>query len=236
MTTIRASINLDARWNRVPGIRVSDGEVEIDVERYFYRYEDPAWRIVPWEKVQQHWDTLDETSESALEQNCLEFISSHSRQTQDPCEVLENAEKAYTFLFREDRDDLDGLPYLTSSHLKILREVSTLMALNKVDRDGCARNVGPAWFFPICSQEVFNLTDKETEEVDELYHGGFFLETRRVESIKAHTALGGRLVHGCSGKPDMSGGCVLEYGASIEGFHADLRKFRDPWMQSIRSW
>ncbi|MEV8153393.1 hypothetical protein AB0R11_12375, partial [Streptomyces fradiae] len=28
-------------------------------------------------------------------------------------------------------------------------------------------------------------------------HGGWFNEPRRIESIKAHAALGGRLLHGC---------------------------------------
>ena len=33
------------------------------------------------------------------------------------------------------------------------------MALNRVARDGRARNVGPAWFFPVCAQVVFDLND-----------------------------------------------------------------------------
>ena len=108
------------------------------------------------------------------------------------------------------------------------------MALDQVARDGTIRNVGPAWFFPVAAQVVFDLTEDETLQVDELYHGGFFHEGRRINSIKAHTALGGRLVHGCSGSPDMAGGSVAPYGVDVARFHAELTRFRDEWIAAVR--
>jgi hypothetical protein len=110
------------------------------------------------------------------------------------------------------------------------------MSLNRVDQDGRARNVGPAWFLPNCTQKVFDLSDKEAEFIDELYHGTFFTEARRVDSVKVHTALGGRLVHGCQGSVNLSGGCVVGYGTSIQNFHDDLKSFRDEWVKEIQSW
>lgn len=236
MAIINANITLDPRWERVPGVSVFDNGVEIDTEQYFFRYEKPLWKVVDWAKVQAKWDELDETSDTSLEQKCLDFIHEHSKPTTDPSEVLENAEKMYDFLYDEKRLDLSGLPYVTGTHLKALKEASTMMALNRVDRDGKARNVGPAWFFPVCTQKVFDLSDEESVEVDELYHGGFFTESRRIDGVKAHCALGGRLVHGCQGAPNMAGGCILEYGSSIEGFHDDLISFRDEWIKAIKDW
>jgi outer membrane murein-binding lipoprotein Lpp len=58
---------------------------------------------------------------------------------------------------------------------------------------------------------------------------------RRIESIKAHAALGGRLVHGCQSVPNQSGGAVVPYGASIDRFRQDLDAFRAEWLAAIRS-
>jgi len=236
MSYIQAKIKLDPRWERVPGVKVTDDGVTIDPNKYFFRYEEPQWRIVDWEKVAENWEQLDESEGTTLEQKCLNFIKEHAITTNDPKLVLENSEKMYEFLYDSNRLDLSGLPHVNEKHLQALKEASTMMALNRVDRDGRARNVGPAWFFPVCTQKVFDLSDGETVEVDELYHGGFFTESRRVDGIKAHTALGGRLVHGCQGSANMAGGCVLEYGSSVEGFHDDLKSFRDEWIQVIKNW
>ncbi|MCP5197404.1 MAG: hypothetical protein H6974_11565 [Gammaproteobacteria bacterium] len=236
MTTFSARISLDPRWNRVPGISVQEDKITIDTAKYFYRYENPVWRMIEWETVLQYWPFLRETSEKSLEQCCLEFINCHSKITQNPSIVLQNAEKVYAFLFDEQRPDISDIPFLTSKLLTVLRETSTLMALNRVEADGHASNVGPAWFFPVCSQKVFDLTNDESDHVDELYHGGFYMESRRADATRAHTALGGRLVHGCQSKPNMAGGCVVSYGASLNGFYADLNSFRRQWIQAIRAW
>jgi hypothetical protein len=71
------------------------------------------------------------------------------------------------------------------------------MALNKVELTGHIANVGPCWFFPVATSVVVNFPDEEARALDELYHGTWFNEYRRVESVLAHAALGGRLVHGC---------------------------------------
>lgn len=234
---ISARIDLDPRWTKVPGVTVTaGGDVEIAPEQYFFRYEEPAWLMIDWERVRGAWSGLDETNEEALEQKCLNFIKTEARTTTDAGEVLENAQKVYAFLFREERLVDPDLGWVTSKHLQILRETSTMMALNRVAHDGRARNVGPAWFFPVCAKEIFDLTDDEATQVDELYHGGFFNESRRVEGIKAHTALGGRLVHGCQAVANLKGGAVVEYGTDITGFQRDLNSFAPEWMSMIARW
>lgn len=233
---ITANIKIDNRWNCIPGISVSDNKVEIEIEKYFFRYEEPQWRMIEWDRVQSNWNNLDETQDCSLEQKCLTFVKEESLVTDKADKILENAELAYSFLFNPSRVDLSGLPNVKDYHLNIIKEASILMALNRVDQDGRARNVGSAWFLPTCTQKVFNLSDKEAEFVDELYHGTFFTEARRVDSVKAHTALGGRLVHGCQGAPNLSGGCVVEYGTSINNFHADLKSFRDQWVNVIQNF
>lgn len=57
------------------------------------------------------------------------------------------------------------------------------------------------------------LDDATGAMLDEVYHSTWFNEYRRVESIKAHAALGGRLVHGCQSVPNQSGGACVPYGA-----------------------
>ncbi|MER6808798.1 hypothetical protein ABT299_05925 [Spirillospora sp. NPDC000708] len=92
--------------------------------------------------------------------------------------------------------------------------MGTMMALNRVEMSGEITNVGPAWMFGEAAKVVFGLTTAEAEMIDELYRGSWFNEPRRVEQVKAHVALGGRLVHGCrSGvEVDMAGGCVAPFG------------------------
>jgi hypothetical protein len=71
--------------------------------------------------------------------------------------------------------------------------------------------------------------------VDELYHGTFFDESRRAESVRAHAALGGRLVHGCSSVPCMAGGCVVPFGTDITRFRSELDLLKGEWMDRIRA-
>jgi hypothetical protein len=95
----------------------------------------------------------------------------------------------------------------------MLREAATLTALNKVELDGSISTVGPCWFFPAATSVVFDLDDQTGGMLDEVYHGTWFTEHRRIESIKAHVALGGRLVHGCQSVPNQSGGACVSYGS-----------------------
>ena len=117
-----------------------------------------------------------------------------------------------------------------------LREAATFMALNKVREDGTIANVGPCWFFPAATGVVFDLDDEKGGMLDEVYHGTWFNESRRIESVKAHAALGGRLVHGCQSVPNQSGGAVVPYGASIDRFRQDLEAFRGEWLAAVRSY
>jgi hypothetical protein len=77
------------------------------------------------------------------------------------------------------------------------------------------------------------LTTAETQKLDELYHGTWFNEARRVESIKAHAALGGRLVHGCQSVPNQSGGVVAPYGCDIARFSRELAGLKHGWRTQI---
>lgn len=66
----------------------------------------------------------------------------------------------------------------------------------------------------------------------------WFNESRRVESIKAHAALGGRLVHGCqSVMLNLAGGAgaCVPYGASITRFQKDLSAFRAEWLAVVQA-
>ncbi|GAA4235609.1 hypothetical protein GCM10022254_43210 [Actinomadura meridiana] len=55
--------------------------------------------------------------------------------------------------------------------------------------------------------------------------------------VKAHVALGGRLVHGCqSGQEvNMAGGCVVPFGADIGRFRDELSAFRHEWIERVRA-
>ncbi|MFV2196179.1 hypothetical protein [Nocardiopsis sp. LOL_012] len=59
---------------------------------------------------------------------------------------------------------------------------------------------------------------------------------QRIESVKAHTALGGRLVHGCQSAPSQRGGVVAAYGTPMNRFRDDLAGFRDMWIDRVRSF
>lgn len=174
-----------------------------------------------------------ETPEVALEQRVLEFVAQHGRGTSDPAEVLSIAGEVYSYLFRAEQLADPDLGDVTLGQLRMLREMGTVMALNRVELNGSISNVGPAWFFPVASRVVFDLDEEQAAQLDELYHGTFFNEPRRLESVKAHAALGGRLVHGCQSGADMSGGCVVPYGADIDRFRADLAAFKQTWIEKL---
>ncbi|MEV0975183.1 hypothetical protein [Microtetraspora glauca] len=80
---------------------------------------------------------------------------------------------------------------------------------------------------------VFDLDEGEAGILDEVFHGTWFKGDRRIESIKAHAALGGRLVHGCPSVPDQSGGACVPNGASMETFRAELTGLRQEWLTKL---
>ncbi|MDE3721789.1 hypothetical protein PWG71_10350 [Nocardiopsis sp. N85] len=223
-------------WNRLPGITVDGTALHITPEDYFFRLNSTGWRIIDWEMVTAHMLPVQESTGTALEQQALEFIDSHARTTHDPAEVLAVAWQVYSYLFREEHLPTLDVPGITVEHLRILAEVSTLTALNKVDEDGNITIVGPAWFFGDTARVVYDLDEATVQALDEVFHGGLFNENRRIESIKAHTALGGRLVHGCQSTPSQKGGVVAPYGTPMDRFRDDLAGFRDEWIRAVRSF
>jgi hypothetical protein len=225
--------SLSETWNRLDGVTVDGNTVTLDPERYFFRYGNPSWLVCDWDAVRSHLLDVTETPEMTLEQQVLDFVRQYGRTTTDPAEVLSVAWHVYAYLFRDDHLADPDLTDVNPLHLRILREVGTVMSLNRVELTGHISNVGPAWFFGDTARVVFDLTVEETMALDELYHGGFFNEARRVESIKAHAALGGRLVHGCQSAPNQSGGVVAPYGVDVTRFHADLATFKAEWRQRI---
>lgn len=224
-----------AGWNRLDGVEVDSRQLSIDIGRYFYRYTNPTWLLCPWEDVRH--DLLDATEQPgvALEQQVLDYVAAHGRSTSDPAEVLATAWQLYAHLFRDELLADPGLADVDPRHLRMLRELATVMALNRVELTGEITNVGPAWFFADTAQVVFDLDDDECTRLDDLYHGGFFNEPRRVESVRAHAALGGRLVHACQSAPDMSGGVVAPYGCNIARFYREVTGFKAEWRAAIRA-
>ncbi|MFH8729212.1 hypothetical protein [Streptomyces termitum] len=226
----------DPGWNRLPGVKVEGRRLSIDPARYFFRFESHSWLVADWKKVQTELLPVQETATHAVEQMSLEFIRRHARTTEDPAVVLRTAHEVYAYLFREEHLRSVGLPDLTAEHLRMLREAATLMALNKVELSGHISNIGPCWFFPAATSVVFGLTNSAGAMLDEVYHGGWFNEHRRLESIKAHAALGGRLVHGCQSVPDQSGGVVAPYGASMPAFRDNLDALKSEWLTKVYSY
>lgn len=226
-------------WNRIDGVTVDGRMLTINTGEYFYRYLNPTWMVCDWAGVQTDLLNAQETTRTAVEQMALEYIQAHGRTTSDPALVLTTAHAVYSYLFRTEHltdPSLAGMG-VTEQDLRVLVEMGTMMALNRVELSGMISNVGPAWMFGEAAKVVWGLTTPEAEKLDELYHGGWFNEPRRIEQIKAHAALGGRLVHGCQSgvEQHMAGGCVAPYGANIDRFRADLGTFRDEWVERVRA-
>ncbi len=200
---VRLPERIDPRWSRLPGVRVDGRTVTVDPTEYFFRFNSHTWRVVDWELVRDQLLGVHETSEKALEQIALEFIQQHGRSTDDPAEVLTIAWHVYSYLFREELLPVAGLEQIGPEELRMLREAAVFMALNKVEQDGSISNVGPCWFFPAATGAVFDLDDEAGGTLDEVYHSTWFNESRRLESVLAHAALGGRLVHGCQSVPNQ---------------------------------
>ncbi|UWE12860.1 hypothetical protein [Actinacidiphila bryophytorum] len=233
--TVELPEAFDARWNRLPGITVDGTRITIDPAEYFFRFENNSWLVIDWQTVEEGLLAADETETSAVEQMALDFIKAHARSTSDAGEVLAVAWQVYSYLFRHEHLAALGLPEFTAGHLAMLRQAATLMALNKVELDGHISNVGPCWFFPSATGVVFDLSEADGRMLDEVYHGGWFNEYRRIEGIKAHTALGGRLVHGCQSVPDQSGGVVAPYGTSMADFAVELAGMKSEWIEQVES-
>jgi hypothetical protein len=222
-------------WNRINGVTVTDNAITIDTAAYFFRYENPTWLLCDWQDVKRDLLDAQESTETAIEQTVLDYIKTHGHSTSDPAEVLNTAFEVYSHLFRAEHDPAIKQMGVTGRDLRILTEMGTVMALNRIEQDGTISNVGPAWMFGEAAQVVYQLSDSEAAQVDELYHAGWFNESRRIEQVKAHAALGGRLVHGCQSQANMAGGCVAPYGANISRFREELAMFRSDWIERVRA-
>jgi hypothetical protein len=233
--TVELPEAFDQRWNRLPGITVDGKHLTIDPAEYFFRFENSSWLVTDWAIVQNEILAVEESEATAVEQIALDFIKANARSTNDAGEVLAIAYQVYSYLFRDEHLATLGVPKVTPAHLVMLREAATLMALNKVELAGHISNVGPCWFFPSATGVVFDLSEEDGQMLDEVYHGGWFNEHRRIEGIKAHTALGGRLVHGCQSVPDQSGGVVAAYGTSMAVFATELAAFKQEWIDQVES-
>jgi hypothetical protein len=224
---------LDPRWSRLPGLTVDGPAITIE-PGYWFRFESPVWLTCDWPGVRDDLLPVTETSDQALEQAVLDYIRAHGRTTTDPAEVLATAWHVYAYLFRDDLLPVAGLEAIGPDQLRMLREAATLMALNKVETDGHISNISPSWFFGAAIPVVFDLDEQAGQIIDEAYHGTWFNEPRRIESVKAHAALGGRLVHGCQSNPNLSGGVVAPYGTNISVFRDELAAMREDWISAIR--
>ncbi|MEU9022106.1 hypothetical protein [Actinomadura sp. NPDC048394] len=224
-------------WNKIDGVTVDDTRLTINPAAYFFRYENPSWLVCDWAGVEAELLPAVETPDATIEQIALEYVKAHGRITDDAAEVLQVAWKVNAWQFRDAHLNDRGLAALgvRSEHLRMLRECCTLMALNRVEKDGTITNVGPAWMFPIACKVVYGLDQEGSRLLDELYHGTWFDEARRVEAVKANAALGGKLVHGCQSQADMRGGCVVPFGADLAEFHRELAQFGDDWIERVES-
>lgn len=233
MISVELPEAVDPRWARLPGLTVAGCWITIDPAEYFFRFDSASWLVCDWDAVRNGLLDLEETEQTALEQRSLEFIRAHGRTTSDAAEVLATAWEVYAYLFRDELLPIAGLEQIGPEQLRMLREAATLMALNKVELDGSISAIGPCWFFPAATSVVFDLDDTTGAMLDEVYHSTWFNESRRIESIKAHAALGGRLVHGCQSVPNQSGGACVPYGASITRFRKNLTAFRSEWLAAV---
>ncbi len=222
-------------WNRIDGITVEGNRITVDPKTYFFRYENPTWLLADWDLVVAELLSVRDTTDLTVEQRALDFVKVHGRRTNDPAEVLATGYQVAARLFREEYLADPGLDHVTAAQLKALREATTIMALNRVELDGHISNVGPCWFFPVVTGVVYQFTEAEGQALDELYHGAWFNEYRRIECVLAHAALGGRLVHGCQAQVDMKGGCVLPYGADLNRFRQELDGLSPDWMSRVEA-
>ncbi|MFC4335227.1 hypothetical protein [Salininema proteolyticum] len=225
-------------WNRMNGIAVTTDQVTgrarvtIDPNEWFFRYENPQWVLCDWEQIKADLLVQVEKSDIAIEQVALDYVAANRRETTDPVEVLNHAWEVYDYLFRDDLLDDPELASVPEGATTMLRECSVLMALNRVDEDGHISIASPAWMLCKAMEVVYDLDEKTATAMDEFYHSGWFNEYRRRESLLAHAALGGRLVHGCQSAANMSGGVVVPYGADMAKFRRELSTMRLPWIEA----
>ena len=222
-------------WSRIAGLTIDGNRLVLDPQEYFFRRaEGVSWVICDWDAVRRDLvHTVTGTTDTTIEQVTLDYVREHGRRTSDPAEVLATAYEVYGYLFRPELLADPGLADVPPRMLRALREGATLMSLNRVELTGEISQVGPAWMIAAAAGVAFDFTAGEVEQLDELYHGTWFNEARASESVLAHAALGGRIVHGCQSAPNMSGGCVVQHGTNMARFRSDLAEFRTEWLTRV---
>jgi hypothetical protein len=231
LITVTLPVPFTKTWERIPGIAVDGAVLTIDPDVFFFRYENPSWLICDWQRVHDELLPAAESEDLTIEQLVLDFVRANARPTRDPAEVLHIAHQVYAHMYRDEQLQDPGLDFVPDGTLLMLRECATLMALNRVELDGHISNVSPAWMLCAAARVVYDLDQATAEVLDELYHGTWFNESRRRESILAHAALGGRLVHACQGAPNQSGGCIVPFGTDVEVMRRELAGMRLPWIE-----
>ena len=216
---IRATLPgpLDPRWSRLPGLHADGTTVTLD-PGYWFRFENPSWTVCDWAGVRDDLLPAAETSDQALEQTVLDYIRAHGRATDDPAEVLATAWHVYAHLFRDDLLPVAGPGGHRPGRTEDAPRGRHPHGAQQGRTDGHITNISPTWFFGAAIPVVFDLDEQVGQIIDQAYHGTWFNEPRRIESVKAHAALGGRLVHGCQSDPNLSGGVVAPYGTDISVF------------------
>jgi hypothetical protein len=222
-------------WSRLAGLTVDGSTLTVDPSAFFFRYENPTWIVCDWEDVKRDLLGAVEQNGTTIEQMVCDYVTAHGRTTTDPAEVLAIAEQVYAHMFRDEWLDDPELDFVPENGLVMLREASTLMALNRVELNGHISNASPAWMLCVAMETVYDLDSETATTMDEIYHGTWFNEYRRRDSLLAHAALGGRLVHGCQGAANQSGGVVVQFGTDMARFRAELSAMRMPWIEATRS-
>src|SRR5699024_12730243 len=111
-----------------------------------------------------------EDARAPTEQLALAHVTSTSRLPHDPAAVRTPAWHAYACLFRPEHLEASDLPSdVSAEHLRMLIEVTTMMALNRVEQSGEITNVGPAWMFAEAVKRVYGIDGAGAELVGELY-------------------------------------------------------------------
>lgn len=232
VVAVELPVVFDERWNRVPGIGVEETRVTVDPSRYFFRFDSPSWPVCGWTRVERELLPVRETREAAVEEIVAAYVAAHGRSTRDAGEVLRTAWTVYSLLLRDSLLPVAGLEEVGPVELGALRQAATFMALNSVAMDGAIRNVGPCWFAAEMAGIVFGLDSEVTGLLDEVLHGAWFGKRWRLESLKAHAALGGKLVHGSSEGLYGFGGACVPFGTSVPGLRRDLVVSRRAWLEA----
>ena len=209
----------------------------IDPEQYFFRYDNPTWLVCDWEQVRS--DLLDarENEHAAMEQIALDYVNSNSRITHDPAEVLTTAWHAYAYLFHPEHLEASDLPSdVSAEHLRMLIEVTTMMALNRVEQSGEITKRRSGGMFTEAVKVVYGIDGAEAELVDELYQRHLVQRVAPDREDQSPRSPGrtARVRVPIQHLKDMAGGCVVLYG-DIARFREQLTTFRTEWMARVRA-